>query len=140
LRLDPNLRWLVYLTIAVLFVTGIVWWFLDPAASRTRFYLIAAHGLAAMVFLGAMGAVIALHIGESWRRRRNRWIGTILGALVIALIVSAYGLYYAGSDSLREAISVLHLVAGAILPLLLAIHVVIGIRSRPDLDDLDDPG
>lgn len=140
MRLEPTLRWLVYTATAVLFATGVAWWLLDAEADRSvRFYLIAVHGFAAMVFLGILGAVIALHVAASWRKRRNRWSGTFVGVLAGLLAVTAYGLYYAGSDTLRGTISDIHLAAGILLALLLVTHIAIGRMTRPGMDgDPDD--
>ncbi len=45
------------------------------------------------------------------------------------LVVTAFGLYYAGSETLRPWMSDVHLWVGLAFPLLLLIHVVLGRRS-----------
>ena len=131
------MRWAVYITIAVLLATGVAWWWLDGAPGPARLYLIALHGLTAMLFLLASGAIIAVHVREGWRRRRNRWSGAIVLTTVSLLAITAFGLYYLGSQSLRDAGSFLHLVIGLALPLILAAHVVVGMQTRPTLDEDD---
>lgn len=136
MRIEPWLRRLLYTTVTVLFVTGVAWWLLDErAAART--YLLALHGLAAMLSLLALGAMAVLHVRESWGRRRNRWSGSLVVAALVLLVATAFALYYVSQDTLRDFASLVHLVAGAALPILLIAHLVLGKRSRPTLDNDD---
>ena len=139
MRLERGLRWSIYVTIATLFTTGIAWW-VDDVPGPARLYLIATHGLAAMLFLVALGAIVVLHVREGWRRRRNRWSGAIMLTAVGLLAITAFGLYYVGSEGLRDAGSTLHLAVGLALPLILAVHVALGVRTRHTLDDDEDDG
>lgn len=120
----------------MLLVSGAVWWGLGQG-SEARAPLIALHGLAAMLMLLALGAVAVLHVRESWRRRSNRWSGAIVATAMTVLVITAFVLYYAGSEALRSVASDLHLLVGIGLPVVLVIHIVAGIRSRPPLDDDD---
>jgi hypothetical protein len=138
LRLESGLRWSIYALVAALFATGLAWWVLDKGPSSVRLYLIAAHGLAAMAFLVALGATFTLHVREGWRRRLNRASGTVVLAVAGLLTLSAFGLYYIGSEALRDWASDLHIVVGIALPFLLAVHVVLGRRSRTPIDSLED--
>jgi hypothetical protein len=45
------------------------------------------------------------------------------------LIVTAFGLYYLGSEMLRPWISDVHIAVGLALPLLLFVHVILGRRG-----------
>ena len=130
MRLESGLRWSIYAIVVVLFTTGLAWWLLDAGSSPARFYLMAAHGLAAMAFLVAFGAIFALHVREGWRRRLNRASGALVLTVTGLLIPSALGLYYIGSDALRGLTSDLHIATGLVLPFLLAAHVVLGRRAR----------
>jgi hypothetical protein len=47
----------------------------------------------------------------------------------VALIVTAFGLYYLGSDMARPWISDVHIVAGLALPAVLIFHVWLGRRQ-----------
>jgi hypothetical protein len=138
LRIERWLRWLVYATAVALFVTGVAWWCLADASGSLRFYLMAAHGLGAMLFLVLLGAVIVLHVRTGWQRKSNRLSGTIVLGFVTALSLTAFGLYYIGSEMIRDVTSTLHLGLGLLLPILLAAHVVIGVRARSSMDDSVD--
>ena len=113
-----------------LFVTGVSWWALDSASSVVRLYLIAAHGLAAMVFLVTLGVILVLHVREGWRLQLNRVSGVFVLTVISLLILTAFALYYVGSDILRSVVSLLHIVVGFVLPPMLVIHIVFGRRSR----------
>jgi uncharacterized protein (TIGR03382 family) len=51
-------------------------------------------------------------------------------AVNAVLIVTAFGLYYAGSETLRPWASDLHIAVGIALPLVLLVHVWLGRRTR----------
>jgi hypothetical protein len=130
LRLERGLRWSIYTIVTALFATGVAWWVLDEGPSMARLYLIAAHGLAAMAFLVALGAILVGHVREGWRRRLNRASGTLVLTIAGLLILTAFGLYYVGSDALRSLASTLHIFVGFAWPLMLATHIVFGRRAR----------
>ena len=138
MRLNPPFRYALYAALAVLTVTGGVWlvadWHKDPTGPEF-WQLLAAdmlmlHGGAAMATLLLLGALVPLHVRRAWRSGRNRLTGPTMVGVNAALIVTAFGLYYAGSDTLRPLISDLHLAVGFFLPPLIALHVWLGRRSR----------
>ena len=49
----------------------------------------------------------------------------------VLLIVTAFGLYYSGSDVLRGWTCYVHIAVGLALPILFGIHLLLGRRSRP---------
>lgn len=122
---------MLYSIVAVLFVTGVAWIALDRAVwPETSTYLLRLHGGAAMVMLVLLGALLPLHMRIAWRRRRNRASGLVMVVANAVLVVTAFGLYYTGSETLRHWTSELHIVIGLALPLLVAGHVIVGHRSR----------
>jgi hypothetical protein len=137
-RLDPRFRASLYAAFVVLTLTGVGWliadWHKDP--NGPEFWQVLAadmlmlHGGAAMVTLVFLGALIPLHVRRAWRTGRNRKTGPTMIAVNALLIATAFGLYYAGSDTLRPWASDLHLAIGLALPPLLALHVWLGRRSR----------
>lgn len=138
MRLEPRFRNGLYAAFALLTVTGAVWlladWRKDPLepdvwqdiAPR----MLMLHGGAAMAVLLLLGALVPLHIRRAWRGGRNRLTGPIIIILNAVLIVTAFGLYYAGSETLRPWISDAHIVIGLALPLALLVHVWLGRRTR----------
>jgi hypothetical protein len=128
----------LYAVLIVLFVSGGGWLLADAmkdGASGEGWQAAAAnllmvHGGAAMATLLLLGALFPLHIGRGWQARRNRITGATMVAFNAALIVTAFGLYYLGSETLRPWASDLHIGAGLALPVLLIVHVVAGRRSR----------
>ena len=84
-----------------------------------------------MVTLMLLGALVPLHILRAWRAGRNRFTGGTMVALNAILILTAFGLYYLGSEVLRPWTSNVHLAAGLSLPLLLFAHVLRGRQTNP---------
>jgi hypothetical protein len=137
LPLDPRFRFAIYAAFSILFITGVGWLVSDQmkdAASgeswqATAAYMLMVHGGAAMATLMLLGALVPLHVRHGWRMRRNRITGTLMAACNAALILTAFGLYYFGSDTLRSWTSGVHIGAGLFVPVLFCIHVFIGRRS-----------
>ncbi len=78
--------------------------------------------MAALLVLGALGS----HIRRGWSADKNRLSGGLLIAANAFLIVTGYGLYYAGGEGLREWLSRWHGWVGLGVFLLLLAHVVAG--------------
>lgn len=91
---------------------------MPPWASRA----LAVHGGFAMLSLIIIGAWLPMHVLPRLRRRVGLVTGVAQLSLLIALLVTAYGLYYLADEASRPAWSVAHWVAGLILPALLMIH------------------
>ena len=137
MRLRPSFRFAIYAAFAVLFLTGAGWlvadWQKDISGDeiwqQTVAYLLMVHGGAAMVTLLLLGALIPVHLLRAWRSRRNRVSGLIMATLNATLIVTAFGLYYLGSETLRPWMSLTHIAAGFSLSLLFPIHIFLGRRE-----------
>ena len=138
MRLDVGLRFANYATFAALFVTGVIWLAADQfktSAHGEMWQTVAAntlmvHGVTGMIALLLLGAMIPVHIWRSWRAGKNLISGSIMVAVNAVLIVTASGLYYAGSDLLRSFVADVHIAVGLALPALIVIHVVLGRRAR----------
>jgi hypothetical protein len=137
LRLKPSFRYAVYAVVAVLTLTGAVWFVADwqkDLSTDEIWQQIAAnmlmlHGGAAMLALLLLGALIPIHVLRAWRARKNRISGSLMATLNAALILTAFGLYYLGSETLRPWISWTHIAAGLVLALWLPLHVWLGRRQ-----------
>jgi hypothetical protein len=138
LRLDPRFRLSVYGAFAALTVTGVAWLVADrlkespngDAWQAVAANLLMIHGGAAMATLMLLGALAPLHVRLAWRSGRNRVTGTAMAGVNAVLIVTAFGLYYFGSETLRPWASYLHMGVGFALPTLFLAHVWLGRRSR----------
>jgi hypothetical protein len=138
LRLEPGLRFWSYAAFATLLVTGVIWLIADTLKTSADEELWQAvgvnmlmlHGMAAMIALVLLGAVIALHVRYSWRAGKNRISGAVMVGANATLVATAWGLYYAGSDLLRTFVADVHIAVGIGLPALVATHVVLGRRTR----------
>jgi len=140
LRLDAWFRFALYGAFALLVVTGAVWLVADQLKDspegelwqRISASMLMIHGGVAMLTLLMLGALFPLHIRLGWRSRRNRITGPAMIAFNAVLIVTAFGLYYSGSDTVRPWASDVHIGLGFALPALFVVHILLGRRSRPD--------
>jgi len=138
LRLEPGLRFWNYAIFAMLLATGVIWLIADQlktSGDEELWQTIAAnmlmlHGMASMIALILLGAVTALHVRHSWRAGKNRSSGAVMVGANAVLVITACGLYYAGSDLLRAFVADVHIAVGIALPVLVATHVVLGRRTR----------
>jgi Na+/H+ antiporter NhaC len=136
LRLDPAFRYALYAAFAVLFVTGAVWLVADSLKEAdSEFWqqaaatLLMLHGGGAMVTLMMLGALVPVHLRYGWRKRKNLMTGITVATVNVALIVTAFGLYYLGSEAVRPWMSDVHTVLGLAIPALLVAHIWWGRRG-----------
>jgi hypothetical protein len=142
LRLSLFTEFFVYLVFGILLVTGIAWMVFQARldeGNHVSSLMLKLHGGAAMVSLILLGALIN-HVRKGWKSRKNRTSGLTLILAILFLVVTGYGLYYAGDEQLRTLISQWHSWVGLGIVLLLPAHVLIGHafrrkskRSRPSL-------
>jgi len=88
--------------------------------------LLMLHGGAAMTALLLLGGLVPLHLLPRWRQEKNRVAGVAIATATALLIVTAFGLYYIGSDALRAWTSDIHIIMGLVFPALLTVHVAVG--------------
>ena len=139
LRLNPPFLGAIYALFATLLATGAAWLVADALKDgdggeiwqAIAANLLMIHGGAAMAALVLLGALYPLHMRLGWRANRNRVSGSVMVTINGLLIVTAFGLYYAGSDVLRAWTGYVHIAAGLALPMLFGMHLLLGRRSRP---------
>ena len=88
------------------------------------------HGAAAFAMMVAFGALLSAHAPMGWRTGRVRGMGLTLIAAVAVQVVTAWMLYYVGNQDLQTVAKWAHLIVGASLPAVLAVHVVQARRKR----------
>jgi hypothetical protein len=138
LRLKTSFRFSIYAAFTVLFLTGAGWLVADwqKAASgdeiwqQTAAFLLMVHGGCAMVTLMLLGELIPTHLRRAWRTRKNRVSGLVVVTLNALLIVTAFGLYYLGAETVRPWMSWIHIAAGLSLSLLIPVHIFLGRADR----------
>jgi hypothetical protein len=137
LQLSCWLRRSLYSVLALMFITGVVWLAADWQKSSPQgdiwqaiaSWLLMLHGGGAMASLLFIGALVPLHMHRGWRAKRNRISGAVMVLENAVLIATSFGLYYVGSDVIRPWMSDIHIGAGFCLPLLLALHILLGRRT-----------
>ena len=136
MRLKSSFRYWTYAVFSVLFLSGAVWLVADwqkdadEAWQQLAANLLMIHGGAAMLALMMLGALIPLHLLRAWRARKNLVSGVAVATVNTVLIVTAFGLYYLGSETMRPWMSWIHIGAGFSLALVLPLHIVLGRRAR----------
>jgi hypothetical protein len=134
MRIKTAFRFALYGAFGLLFSTGMIWLLADrfkEGASgelwqQTAAYALTVHGGTTMVTLMLLGALIPSHIQRAWRAKKNRVTGIASVAVYGFLIVTAFGLYYLGSEALRPWLSFLHVTIGFAVPAVIAAHVMVG--------------
>ncbi|AST31273.2 hypothetical protein AB6Q13_05265 [Ralstonia solanacearum] len=130
-------RWL-YATAAVLCISGLGWLVahdllggqgaFGDAPHPSEPWWLRLHGAAAMAFLVALGSLLPGHVSRAWQMRRNHRSGLFMLGLVLLLIATGYGLYYAGDEQTRPWISCVHWVLGLAAAGMAPLHVYLGRR------------
>ena len=137
--LEPWHKKLLYGISAFLWLSGIIWLYFrysppmrgefGPQSHPAKTLCLKLHGAAAMIFLVILGVVL-YHIPPGWRKKRQRPSGVALLAVCGFLILTGWGLYYAGNDRLREVTSATHSILGLLLPTIIFLHVWRIVRRR----------
>ena len=102
----------------------------DEIWQQSIAYLLMVHGGTAMVALLLLGILIPVHLRRGWRSRKNLISGSVMTTFNAILIVTAFGLYYLGSETVRPWMSWIHIAAGFSLALLFPLHIYWGRRKR----------
>lgn len=136
LRLERWQRRALYLTVALLTASGLLWlgahYFLRPVTefgesiSPFEPWSMKLHGLAAMALLFLLGSLLNGHIRRALRARRNLASGwAMIGSLAV-LVATGYGLYYIAGESSRPLWSLAHWVTGIGFAFGFPLHVAVG--------------
>jgi len=139
MRLKSAFRFALYGIFALLFISGAVWLLADqmknnPEADtemwqQTSAFVLSLHGGAAMVTLMLLGALGPMHVQRAWRAKTNRVTGIASIALYGLLILTAFALYYLGSEAVRPWVSYVHIAFGLAVPAVITAHVMVGRAS-----------
>ena len=103
----------------------------DEIWQQSIAYFLMVHGGTAMAVLLLLGALFPVHLIRAWRARKNRISGSAMATFNAILIVTAFGLYYLGSETLRPWMSWIHIAAGFSIALMFPLHIYLGRRKSP---------
>ena len=128
-------------TLLVSLATGLVWFYLGrwsdvegefgPEKHPWIPNLAKIHGAGAFAALVSFGMIFSSHLPIGWRTKNLRKSGLLTTACVLTMILTAWGLYYAGDDDWREVILLLHLSAGCSLPVAITLHIWPRKKTQP---------
>lgn len=133
MKIRFRLRMILYATALALFLSGVAWELFDrfvtvasaigPVKHPAEGWVLRVHGAAALISVFVCGHLYASHVRPAWRSRRKRGSGLTVSAVIVALIVTGYLLYYVGGDELREWVAGTHLWIGVAAPLPFVFHL-----------------
>ena len=140
LRLERWHRRAIYLSAALLLVSGVAWlllrYFMRPVGEFGQLphplepWSMKLHGGAAMLMLFFLGSLLNIHIRRAIKSDRNLVTGWGMIAVMLLLVATGFGLYYIAGDSDRPVWSAIHWIIGLGASVLFLLHIIIGRRSR----------
>ena len=140
IQLSRRHKAVLYTVTLALFASGAAWAWLHYFAKVEGEFgpekhpwlptLTKIHGAAAFAALISFGLILGAHVPAGYRTHRSRLSGFLLITVFSVSILTAYGLYYSGSDEWRPTIILTHLISGLSLPVLITAHIVAGRRRR----------
>lgn len=133
MRLSRLQEWMVYGLAAATLVSGLLWlWFehyvrvaadFGPEHHPLQPWCMKLHGALALVAVWGFGTLWPQHIKRGWiQRQSQRATGATLFAVMSWLGISGVLLYYAGTDRMREVVSLGHWIVGLIGGIALLLH------------------
>jgi hypothetical protein len=151
LRLSRRRRHLIYAIGGTLWLSGALWlichYFLmtkgpfGDTPSPLEPWWMRLHGAMAFGALWLFGLTWGVHIVAGWKTGRQRITGSIAAGVLAWLVISGYLLYYLTDDTWRNVSVLAHWTVGLALPVLLALHIVMGrkratrsVQSNPNRD------
>ena len=133
IKLSNTQKFATYLGFIIVSISGVWWSFLHDLLSSTAFdlmhNLLVIHGVSAALALMLFGALMPQHIRLAWHAKRNRISGGLMSIIMLIIILTGLGLYYAGEDY-REPIKWTHLMVGIMSITALIMHIWLGRRSN----------
>jgi heme A synthase len=95
-----------------------------------RIWTAALHTLGAFLMLALAGALWSIHMRAGWRRKRHRRSGATLVLIVLALLLSAVGVFYLGESRWADVAAGTHAVLGLSFLPPIWLHRARGRRDR----------
>jgi hypothetical protein len=137
IKLNRTHRWTLYIVFSALFFSGLLWEIFHFQAENGDSGLphpseplwLKIHGAAAMLSLILLGSILPHHVKNAWQLKMNRGSGSLFLGLNLFLILTGYGLYYAGDEAFRLWLSHWHGWIGLSFPFLLTFHIWWGRRK-----------
>jgi len=133
MRLGFWQRTAVFVTTAVVGLTGVLWFVLhdmrDDEPAELVHVLLMLHGMSSYVLLVVIGSLLPNHVWSGWAHRRKRLTGVTVTAAMAGLALTGLALYY-GSEDLQIPAKWLHLAIGLGCFVLFPAHAFLTPQSR----------
>lgn len=95
-------------------------WHLNGAI---RLAVVTLHASIAFLIVSQLGALWSVHMRIGWRHHKNLKTGLSLVAILLGLVITGLGIYYAGEDWSVPA-SASHIIIGLFIPIVLVLHII----------------
>lgn len=125
---------LTLLMLTASLVTGLLVWrgqAIQLAEMTTPSWLrpcLVIHGSLNPFLCGLFGYLACRHIRLGWQLRANMASGLFLEITFLGLILTGTGMYYVGSESVRDLLVNTHRILGLLLPVSLGFHLIMARR------------
>lgn len=97
-------------------------WHLNGAV---RLVVVTLHATLAFLIVSQLGALWSVHMRIGWRHHKNLKSGLGLVAILLGLVLTGIGIYYAGEDWSIPA-SASHIIIGITAPVIFGAHIILG--------------
>jgi len=88
-----------------------------PKTNPLENWWLKLHGAFAIAAIWVFGLLWGAHVTQAWPLSRRRWSGSVMTCMLFWLTLSGYLLYYAGGETARSIISILHWSIGLACPI-----------------------
>ena len=133
-------RLVIYALCTALWASGLIWWLLDLFLVRQGEFgrmphplqppLLLAHAVLALLALYLFGWISAHHALRWWPHGLRRWSGGVLAALLFALAVSGFALFFISDDHWQRISKLTHEALGVAVTLCALEHWLFGRRPQ----------
>lgn len=86
----------------------------------------ALHVMLSYFILILMGSLWRIHMRIGLRIKENRGTGFIIVSILTVLTITGIGIFYLGNKQLSVTASIVHLLAGVLIPLFFFYHIIKG--------------
>ena len=140
MRFSSTLRWIFYVTLTLMFISGVSWWYFEnfvhiqTALGEDHHPLQALflkiHGSLSYGLMLILGYLVSSHIVPGLRQKRSRYSGFTLMAWLSVLILTAIYQLYGPEGGVRDFLTGTHRWVGLLIPVAILSHLYWGRKRR----------
>lgn len=138
MRISPRLKRILYISISLLYVTGVSYFIFSnwvrmpsdfgPTTHPSQIWQLRLHSIFGLWFLIFFGYFYARHVQHGLKGQVHLKSGLLLYGTILFLILTVPLLFYLTSEKLKVLAMQAHTYVGLALPFIIAIHVISHVR------------